>query len=70
MRILIVSNLYPPHYEGGYEVRCAQVAEALTRAGHDVCVLTSRHGLRAGAPGCRQAHNGGAEGRCRASLAR
>jgi glycogen(starch) synthase len=30
---------------GGYEIRCAQVAEALQRAGHDVCVLTSVYGL-------------------------
>jgi glycogen synthase len=45
MRILVVTNLYPPHYQGGYEVRCAQVAEALRSSGHDVCVLTSTHGL-------------------------
>jgi len=45
MRILIVSNLYPPYYMGGYELRCAQVAEALSLAGHDVRVLTSRYGL-------------------------
>jgi glycogen synthase len=45
MRILVVTNLYPPHYHGGYEVRCAQVAEALRSSGHEVCVLTSTHGL-------------------------
>jgi glycosyltransferase involved in cell wall biosynthesis len=45
MRILVVTNLYPPHYQGGYEVRCAQVAEALRASGDDVCVLTSTHGL-------------------------
>jgi glycosyltransferase involved in cell wall biosynthesis len=44
VRILIVSNLYPPHYRGGYEVRCAQAAAALRRAGHDVRVVTSRYG--------------------------
>ncbi len=44
MKILIVSNLYPPHYIGGYELRCAQVAEALSGAGHQVKVLTSRYG--------------------------
>jgi glycogen(starch) synthase len=47
VRILIVSNLYPPHYKGGYEVRCAQAAAALRRAGHDVRVVTSRFGLPA-----------------------
>ncbi|MDT7041521.1 glycosyltransferase [Candidatus Nitronereus thalassa] len=41
----MVSNLYPPYYQGGYEVRCAQVAEALHGEGHDVCVLTSTYGL-------------------------
>jgi len=45
MKILIVSNLYPPYYRGGYEVRCAQVADALHQSGYDVCVLTSVHGL-------------------------
>ena len=41
MKILIVSNLYPPHYIGGYELRCAQVAEYLRSAGHQVRVVTS-----------------------------
>lgn len=41
MRVLVVTNLYPPHYHGGYELRCAQVAEAMQSAGHTVRVLTS-----------------------------
>jgi glycogen(starch) synthase len=45
MRILIVTNLYPPYYRGGYEIHCAQVAEALQRAGHQVRVLTSTYGV-------------------------
>ena len=45
MKILIVTNLYPPYYKGGYELRCAQVAEALHRSGHEVRVLTSAYGL-------------------------
>ena len=45
MKILVVSNLYPPHYHGGYEVRCAQVAEAMQSAGHTVRVLTSTYGI-------------------------
>lgn len=48
MKVLIVSNLYPPHYKGGYELRCAQVAEALASAGHHVMVLTSAYGLPSG----------------------
>jgi glycosyltransferase involved in cell wall biosynthesis len=41
MKILIVSSLYPPHYVGGYELRCSQIASFLHREGHDVRVLTS-----------------------------
>ncbi len=41
MRILIVSNLYPPAVLGGYEILCAQVAERLAARGHAVAVLTS-----------------------------
>jgi glycosyltransferase involved in cell wall biosynthesis len=40
MRILIVSNLYPPAAIGGYEIECAAVAEHLARR-HEVRVLTS-----------------------------
>jgi glycosyltransferase involved in cell wall biosynthesis len=43
MRVLIVSNLYPPHHQGGYELRCAQVTEYLRRRGHDVRVVTSSY---------------------------
>lgn len=45
MKILLISNLYPPLFLGGYEIRCAQVAEALRARGHDVRVLTSVYGL-------------------------
>jgi glycogen synthase len=43
MKILIVSNLYPPHYQGGYELRCAQVTEYLQRQGHEVRVVASSY---------------------------
>lgn len=43
MRILVLTNLYPPHYVGGYELRCRDVTEALHKRGHRVCVLTSNH---------------------------
>jgi glycosyltransferase involved in cell wall biosynthesis len=46
MRILIVSNLYPPHHHGGYELRCSQIAEHLQRQGHDVRVVTSSHQIK------------------------
>jgi glycosyltransferase involved in cell wall biosynthesis len=43
LRILVISNLYPPAIEGGYEVECAAVVDHL-RARHRVLVLTSTRG--------------------------
>ena len=33
MRILVLSNLYPPHGLGGYEERCKTTVNALRGAG-------------------------------------
>jgi glycogen synthase len=41
MRILILSNLCPPFYIGGYEVACANVAAGLHAMGHQVRLATS-----------------------------
>ncbi len=41
MKILVISNLFPPDFLGGYEMGCRQVVQALRTAGHDVVVLTS-----------------------------
>lgn len=43
MRLLFLSNLYPPHGQGGYEEWCQEVATQLRDRGHEVIVLTSRH---------------------------
>jgi glycosyltransferase involved in cell wall biosynthesis len=45
VKILVVSNLYPPHAIGGYEERCRQIIDRLRARGHDVRVLTSTHGV-------------------------
>jgi glycogen(starch) synthase len=45
MRILVVSNLYPPHHLGGYELGCEEVVEELKARGHEVRVLTSDYGI-------------------------
>jgi len=45
MKILILSDLYPPYYKGGHEIRCKMVAEGLYKKGHNVFVLTSRYGV-------------------------
>lgn len=44
MRILVVSNLYPPEVIGGYELICAGVVDRLAELGHEVEVLTSDSG--------------------------
>jgi glycogen synthase len=41
MKILVVTNLYPPHHIGGYELGCRDVVEGLRARGHEVNVLTS-----------------------------
>jgi len=41
MKILVISNLYPPDTIGGYEVQCSQAVADLRQRGHDVRVLTS-----------------------------
>jgi glycogen synthase len=41
VKVLVVSNLYPPDVMGGYELGCRQAVDALTRLGHEVRVLTS-----------------------------
>lgn len=43
MRILFLSNLYPPHELGGYGQLCQEVATALSDRGHSIHILTSRH---------------------------
>lgn len=45
MRILFLSNMYPPHDIGGYEQWCQEVADVLRGRGHTVEVLTSRYGV-------------------------
>jgi glycosyltransferase involved in cell wall biosynthesis len=42
VKVLVLSNLYPPEFLGGYELACSQAADALRGRGHVVEVLTSR----------------------------
>lgn len=44
MRILVLSNLYPPNVVGGYERLCHEVSSELAARGHKITVLTSTHG--------------------------
>jgi glycogen(starch) synthase len=44
MKILFISNFYPPHHLGGYEMLCQEVATQLSARGHQITVLTSDYG--------------------------
>ena len=41
MKILVVTDAYPPHHVGGYELGCRDVTEKLAARGHEMRVLTS-----------------------------
>jgi len=45
VKILVLTNLYPPHHAGTYDLRCQTVVELLRLRGHMVRILTSHHGL-------------------------
>lgn len=40
-KILVVTNMYPPHHFGGYELSCRDVVERWRSRGHEVSVLTT-----------------------------
>jgi len=42
MRLLFLTNFYPPVELGGWEQLCQEIVDALAARGHDVAVLTSR----------------------------
>jgi glycosyltransferase involved in cell wall biosynthesis len=44
IRILVITNLYPPAVVGGYEIGCHRLVQALERRGHEIHVLTGVHG--------------------------
>lgn len=46
MKILVLTNLYPPHHAGTYDFRCQMLTDSLRLRGHQVRVLTSTHGMQ------------------------
>jgi glycogen synthase len=46
MKILVLTNLYPPHHAGTFDNHCQTVTESLRLRGHTIRILTSTHGLR------------------------
>jgi len=45
MRILVLSDHYPPYYKGGHEIRFKTTADGLSRKGHEVFILASKYGV-------------------------
>jgi glycosyltransferase involved in cell wall biosynthesis len=45
VKILVLTNLYPPHHAGTYDVRCQTLVDALKTRGHQLHVLTSTQGI-------------------------
>ncbi|MBI3415779.1 MAG: glycosyltransferase family 4 protein [Verrucomicrobia bacterium] len=45
VKILALTNLFPPHHAGTFDFRCQTITEALQKRGHEVRVLTSNHGM-------------------------
>jgi len=46
VKILVLTNLYPPYHGGTFDLRCESVTEALRLRGHSIRVLTSTHGIK------------------------
>ena len=45
MRILVLSNLYPPHHKTDYELVCQDIVASLKSRQHRIKVLTSTYGI-------------------------
>lgn len=42
MKILAITDSFPPHHSGGYELRCRDVLIGLMNRGHEVQIITTR----------------------------
>ncbi|HTD66732.1 MAG TPA: glycosyltransferase family 4 protein [Candidatus Limnocylindria bacterium] len=45
LKILVITNLFPPHHAGTFDLRCEAAVNNLKLRGHQVRVLTSTHGM-------------------------
>ena len=46
MKLLVLTNLYPPHHAGTEDFHCQAITDNLRLRGHEVRVLTSSHGMK------------------------
>ncbi|MDN5354173.1 MAG: hypothetical protein PWQ09_929 [Candidatus Cloacimonadota bacterium] len=44
MRILVLTNYFPPFYFGGYELSCQDMCNYLRKKGHEVFILSGEYG--------------------------
>src|SRR5260221_554903 len=45
VKILVLTNFYPPHHAGTFDFRVQTLTDALQSRGHTMHVLTSKHGM-------------------------
>ncbi|MDD4310437.1 MAG: hypothetical protein PHO32_08660, partial [Candidatus Cloacimonetes bacterium] len=45
MRILCISNYYPPYFEGGYEISVKESMDYLAEMGHEIFILCGSKGV-------------------------
>jgi glycogen synthase len=45
MKLLVISNYYPPYFQGGYEICCEEMCRYLVGKGHDIYILTGTYGI-------------------------
>lgn len=62
MKILVVTNLFPPHLADTDDFRCQNLTDALRERGHTLRVLTSTCGLASEAGHTARAYGSGSEG--------
>jgi glycosyltransferase involved in cell wall biosynthesis len=43
MRILVLSDLFPPYHRGGHEIRCKIISRGFQNVGHETFILTSNY---------------------------
>lgn len=46
MRILVISDKYPPYFDGGYELACQNDCRELAARGHVVTIVSTNYGMK------------------------
>jgi glycosyltransferase involved in cell wall biosynthesis len=51
MKLLTIVDSYPPYHAGGYELRCQDILQGLSRRGHEILMITTRLSKKDGSAG-------------------